>query len=198
MNEDYPPPSDEVQAREFDGTYDVKPQVYGTYANESDYPPPQHASEGQQDYPPADYREHPDHVRYQHPPPPPPRIERDGYCDRPPPAAPRDYYPRGREGYERDYRRDYPPPRDTPPPERGYDYGHHRMVPPPGPYDRGSSPPPIPRSERIYDRPPHDRDYPPHAPPPHFRGRSPPPPLAPAPMSGAYEHPVREREGEVY
>lgn len=182
--DDYHPPSQEMAAREFDGTFDVKPQVYGTYGNENDYPPPQHArdQDSQRDYAPIDYRDHPDpRVRYQHPS----RIEREGY--RPPP---RDYHPPG-DDREQGYRRDYPPRREPPPPERGYDY---RQAPPHAPpydrerdrdYDRG---PPPARSERMYEPPPHERDYPP---PSHYRGRSPPPPVG-----GGYERQTREREGK--
>ena len=178
-----------MAAREFDGTFDVKPQVYGTYGNESDYPPPQPARErdGQRDYQAVDYRDHPDYrARYQ----PPARVEREGGY-RPPPRD-RDYFPPPHEEHEHGYRRDYPPRREPPPPERGYDY---RQPPPRAPpydrerdrdYDRGPPPPPA-RSERMYEPPPHEREYPP---PLHYRGRSPPP------MGVGYEHQTREREGK--
>ena len=110
MQEDFPPPLQEMEAREFDGTFDVKPQVYGTYDNQDDYPQSR-PRESQQDYQP-DYRDNPEHSRY-HPPP-------------------RDYYPREdfpREDYGQDYRREYPP-RDPPLSERAYDYsllGHNHM-----------------------------------------------------------------------
>lgn len=213
--EGYPPPSHEVEAREFDGTFDVKPQVYGTYANNKDYPPRYSDVQRGGDYPPGvDYRDHPDHPRYQ---PPPSRMEREGY--RPPPPG-RDYY--ARDGYrEQEYRRDYPaPPRDAPASERDYDYGHPKHPSPPrdapmserdydyGPpkpqppmpydqreYERGHPPPSaphssIPRSERIYDLPPHERDYAHPPPPQQYRSHSPPPHVA-----SGYERPARDREG---
>ena len=194
--DDYHQPSHEMAAREFDGTFDVKPQVYGTYGNENDYPPPQHARDNrdsQRDYQGVDYRDHPDtRARYQ----PPERLERQGY--RPPPPRDRDYYPPPqRDEHEHGgYRRDYPPPpprREPPPPERGYDY---RQPPPPRapPYDREHEcdydrGPPLARSERerMYEPPPpHERGYPP---PSHYRSRSPPP------VGAGYEHQAREREG---
>ena len=196
--DDYHQSSHEMAAREFDGTFDVKPQVYGTYGNDGDYPPPppsQHTArdrDSQREYQAIDYRNHPDvRARYQ----PPASLEKEGGYRQPP--RDRDYYPPPRgEEYERDYRRDVPPHRELPPPERGYDY---RQPPPqsraPAAYDRERDsdydrglPPPTARSERMYELPPpHERDYPP---PSHYRGRSPPP------MGAGYEHQAREREGE--
>ena len=122
--DDYHQPSHEMAAREFDGTFDVKPQVYGTYGNENDYPPPQHARDNrdsQRDYQGVDYRDHPDaRARYQ----PPERLERQGY--RPPPPRDRDYYPppQRNEHEHGGYRRDYPPP----PPRRELPHLNEVMI----------------------------------------------------------------------
>ncbi len=144
-------------AREFDGTFNVKPQVYGTYAAsqeqyEADYRGPQ--EEGRErggeyryrdyEYPPAareHERERPPGYDYDYPP-------------RPPPGT-RDYpYPPSRE-------RPLPPPRrPVSPSEMAFesrDYGHGSRPAYEGPdrdYKGGPPPPPESRYERGYPPPP--------------------------------------------
>ena len=155
-------------AREFDGTFNVKPQVYGTYSHPDQY---DRGGEGeeQDEYREGEYRDR-RYPGYEYPPHAPHnKRERPAHeydfppSQRPPPHAPRDYhYPP-----EPEHNRSSPPSSSGDIPFVSHDYGHgegerHR-------YDDSGY-------EDV--RPPHDResrferDYPP--PPERFRG--PPPP----------------------
>ena len=162
-------------AREFEG-YNVKPQVYGTYPHQDDYPPDSKP-------PPTDYRGRGD---YPH----------EGYDreysyseSRQPP--PEDYYPPSRDRYEE---HDYPSRSEAPYRDRGdwmesRDYPHRH-----GGYRDEDYPP----GDRYLpsDGPPPTRErYPPADIPPLREGRAPArfPPMSNTP-------PIRERRypGEEY
>lgn len=185
-------------AREFDGTFNVKPQVYGTYAaqrEEYDH------SEGDYREADRDYRgpredggrgEYPRYRDYEYPPPDAHEHERDrpqgygyDYPPRPPPGS-RDYppFPPGRE-------RPLPPTRAPGSPTRmdfeSRDYGHSRPRPEyQGQFREGL---PHPHEGARYER-----GYP-HPPPPEpFRGPSMASHAHPPMEDDRYYGPTREKE----
>ena len=156
-------------AREFDGTYNIQPQVYGTYASEQygkdrdDPPDPYKRGEGPPRYSKFDYAPHDDD-----------REPRGPYRGYPPPDV------GDREG---DYR--YPrPERGRAPPDP--DVGGRDYPPFPGglPREEGdwkrgqlSPPPPMPPHDYPHGRPPYGD--PERSLPPPVRARPPPPDHAP-------------------
>lgn len=151
-------------AREFDGTFDVKPQVYGTYTTGDQFTREQQREEYRQDYEYRDTR-YPD---YDYPPRSLPRDRPPGY------EYPSDPSLEGRYLSEQERKRREPPlpPHlsETAVRFESHDYRHGRP----------------PYGEREYERernyPPQEHYRPPYSPPPQVREgdryyESPPPPL---------------------
>ena len=175
-------------AREFDGTYNIQPQVYGTYAAE------QYGRD--RDDPPETYT----HGEG------PPRYSKFDYDDREPRGPYRGYPPPDTGDREGDYR--YPrPERGRAPPDP--DLGGRDYPPFPGglPREEGnwkrgqlSPPPPMPPHDYPHGRPPYGD--PERSLPPPVRARPPPPDhpddyRGPPPPSDPYYHrpPPEPRRG---
>ena len=162
-------------AREFDGTFNVKPKVYGTYSHPDQYDRGEEGGGGggeQDEYQEDEYRDR-RYTGYEYPPHAQPhKRERPPHeydfppsqRPRPPPHAQHDYhYPP-----EPERNRSSPPSASRDVPFASRDYGHgqgeRRRY---GDRDYDDVPLPDDRERRF------ERDYP-HPPPEHFRG--PPPP----------------------
>ena len=153
--------SESPPAREFDGTFDVKPRVYGTYTNQDEFAERkgeeyrgEYRGEGEryyeyEGYPPRQSSYEQEREKYQD----------YSYHRGPPPRPDRDYPPYPPAEESRPAPRD-PPDYPYPPPERdrssgrrfeSLDYGHGR---PPHYDDR---PPPLREDRPERDYPPEDR-----------------------------------------
>ena len=158
-------------AREFDGTYNVQPQVYGTYASE------QYGRD-------IDDPEHHDMYMRGEGPPRGTRYSKFDYDPHDDGREPHDSYgrypPRDEGGREGEHW--YPRPPGRPPPDSREGYGRPNFPPYPGPGGRAReeeewrraqrSPPRVPPREFPRGRPPYEEPEPPI--PPAVRARPPP------------------------